>query len=88
MATTTASAAQSTFTPWIDPPAGVESNLKNPETLTQKTIITISIALLVVTIFFACRVWARAIIKRTWIAEDCKDHYHKLILGRLLTWLE
>ncbi|KAJ5669432.1 hypothetical protein N7462_010502 [Penicillium macrosclerotiorum] len=70
MTTTTASAAQSTFTPWIDPPAGVKSNFEHPETLTYKTNITIGIALPAVTIFFACRVWARAIIKRTWIVED------------------
>ncbi|QKX60980.1 uncharacterized protein TRUGW13939_08126 [Talaromyces rugulosus] len=70
MATTTASAAQSTFVPWQDPPPGVTSNPDNPESLTYKANITIGIAIPVVTIFFACRFWARAYIKKTWIVED------------------
>lgn len=72
MSTTTASAAQSTFVPWQSPPPGVESNPENPESLNYKAIITIGISIPVITIFFACRLWARAIIKKTWIVEDCK----------------
>jgi hypothetical protein len=86
MATTTASAAQSTFIPWQQPPPGVTSNPDNPESLTYKANITIGIALPAVTIFYACRLWARAYIKKTWIVEDCKG-YCLLILDRLLTCL-
>ncbi|KAH8702470.1 hypothetical protein BGW36DRAFT_117415 [Talaromyces proteolyticus] len=73
MATTTiASAAQSTstFVPYHEPPPGVTSNPDHPESLVKQTDITIGIALPMVTIFYFARVYARAVIKRSWIVED------------------
>lgn len=70
MATTSTT---STFVPYITPPAGVKSNPTNPASLSYETHITVGISIGFVTVFFAARLWARAIIKKTWIFEDCKS---------------
>ena len=83
MATTTTS----TFVPYHTPPPGTVSNPTNPASLSYETHITIGISIGFVTIFLLARLWARAIIKKTWIFEDCKFDVYPMLLSLLLTTL-
>lgn len=76
MATTTTS----TFVPYITPPPGTVSNPIDPASLSYETHITIGISIGFVTLFFLARLYARAVIKKTWILEDCKFAAHSCIL--------
>ncbi|KAF3400641.1 hypothetical protein DPV78_005880 [Talaromyces pinophilus] len=66
MATTTTS----TFVPYITPPPGTVSNPVNPASLSYETHITVGISIGFVSLFLLARLYARAVIKKTWILED------------------
>lgn len=68
MATTTTS----TFVPYITPPPGTVSNPINPASLSYETHITVGISIGFVSLFLLARLYARAVIKKTWILEDCE----------------
>lgn len=68
MATTTTS----TFVPYITPPPGTVSNPVNPASLSYETHITVGISIGFVSLFLLARLYARAVIKKTWILEDCE----------------
>ena len=70
-----------TPTPALPPPPGVTSNFKNPPTLIRQNDIAMGISIPLVTIFFGLRSYARIVIKRTWITEDCK--YLPLVISVL-----
>ena len=62
-----------TLKPALKPPPGVESNFANPESLKSKNDIAMAVSITLTTILYFMRCYARIIIKKQWIVEDCEN---------------
>ena len=62
----------SATSPALSPPPGVTSNFVNPESLTPQMNVAMGVAIPLVTVFFGLRAYARLVVRRVWIFEDCE----------------
>lgn len=59
--------------PLLDPPPGVKSNFKDPESWAYESIATTAVCFSLMLPFFVLRIYARAVITRSLGWDDCKS---------------
>ena len=59
--------------PLLDPPSGVKSNFKDPESWAYESIATTAVCFSLMLPFFVLRIYARAFITRSLGWDDCKS---------------
>ena len=58
-------------TPALPAPPGTSSNFAHPVSILKWDILCVSVCLSISTIVFVLRSWARVVVLRQWILEDC-----------------